>query len=246
MFSWMRRRTKYVSVTMTLAVVLVMASGAYAAKRYIITSASQIKPSVLKSLHGNAGSAGPAGSQGSQGPQGPQGPQGLAGTKGEPGAPGTPGAPGKDGKEGSPWTAGGTVPSGNTLQGEWNVGGYAPEANNHFKASVSYALPLGSAPTTHYIRPGATLPAGCTGTVENPGAEKGNLCVFAMLEENSLQEFKAYGWHFPTICAWETGLCSLTSPTAEGEGSRFGFGVEGISIAPGLMEAAGTWAVTAK
>ncbi len=50
-----------------------MAGGALAANHYIITSTSQIKPSVRRALQGNRGPAGP---------QGPQGPQGTAGRQG--------------------------------------------------------------------------------------------------------------------------------------------------------------------
>jgi hypothetical protein len=37
---------------MTLALVFAMSGGAYAARRFVITSTKQIKPSVLKSLSG--------------------------------------------------------------------------------------------------------------------------------------------------------------------------------------------------
>jgi hypothetical protein len=60
-----------------------------AASKYLITSTSQIKPSVLKSLHGE------------QGPQGPRGVAGVAGTAGANGAPGANGAQGPPGATGS-------------------------------------------------------------------------------------------------------------------------------------------------
>lgn len=52
-----------------------------AAHHYLITSTSQIKPSVLTKLKGNAGrngAAGAAGTPGAQGPQGPAGPTTLS------------------------------------------------------------------------------------------------------------------------------------------------------------------------
>lgn len=140
---------------------------------------------------------------------------------------------------------GGTLPSGKTLSGQWNVGGYATNADQIFRTSVSYALPLAESPTTHYIRPGGSLPAGCLGTVEEPGAEPGNLCVFATQEGNSLQEVLVY--HFPTICDWSNSTCSRTNANAEGPGSLYGFGIQGLAESAATeMEAFGTWAVTAK
>jgi hypothetical protein len=103
MFSRIRKRFTYANVAMTLALVLAMSGGAYAAGKYVITSTKQIKPSVLKSLRGHAGSsgaegpagtAGLAGAAGSVGPAGPGGPEGPAGTAGKDGAKGAAGTNG--------------------------------------------------------------------------------------------------------------------------------------------------------
>jgi hypothetical protein len=248
MLSKIRGRFTYSNVAMTLALVFAMTGGAYAAKKYIVTSTKQISPAVLKQLKGSrgpVGAAGVAGPVGPTGPAGPVGPTGPAGVKGDTGAKGDPGTPGEPGKDGSPWTADGTLPSGKTLTGQWSIGGYAPTAHDTFRTSVSYVLPLAEAPTTHYVRPGAILPAGCLGSVEEPGAEPGNLCVFAQQESNSLQEFLIF--HFPTICDWSTHACNQTSPTSEGPGALNGFGIQGVAEAgEAEMEAIGTWAVAAK
>ncbi len=72
MFSAIRRhmRVSPTTVIATLALVFAMTGGAYAAKKYLITSTKQISPSVLKALQGKAGPAGAAGAQGPAGPAG--------------------------------------------------------------------------------------------------------------------------------------------------------------------------------
>jgi hypothetical protein len=77
-----------------LALVFGMTGGAWAAKKYLITSTKQISPSVLKALkvpgkNGANGTPGAAGTAGPGGPQGPAGNTGGAGTNGTNGANGT-------------------------------------------------------------------------------------------------------------------------------------------------------------
>jgi hypothetical protein len=88
MIGLIRKRLTYANVAMTLAVVFAMTGGAFAAKHYVITSTKQIKPSVLKALHGETGAAGAQGPAGPAGPQGPQGKDGAAGKEGEEGVDG--------------------------------------------------------------------------------------------------------------------------------------------------------------
>lgn len=83
-----------------LALVLSLGGSAYAAKKYVLTSTSQVKPSVLKTLKGNAGRAGATGRTGTAGPAGPAGGKGDTGAKGEAGAPGAAGAKGDTGTKG--------------------------------------------------------------------------------------------------------------------------------------------------
>ncbi len=76
------RRPSSGIVVAVLALFFALGGSAIAARHYLITSTSQIKPSVLKALRGAAGSTGaagqtgPAGPNGSAGPAGPQGPAG--------------------------------------------------------------------------------------------------------------------------------------------------------------------------
>jgi hypothetical protein len=84
-----KRSLNYANVTATLALVFSMSGGALAANHYLINSTKQIKPSVLKSLKGNAGANG---APGATGPTGPAGPSGSAGSQGKEGAPGPAGS----------------------------------------------------------------------------------------------------------------------------------------------------------
>jgi len=81
-----------------LALFVALTGTSIAATHYVITSTKQIKPSVLKALHG---------ANGKQGPAGKTGPRGETGTQGTPGVPGTPGEgrEGKEGPEGKPGSA---------------------------------------------------------------------------------------------------------------------------------------------
>jgi hypothetical protein len=57
----------YANVAATLALIFSMGGGALAASHYLITSTSQIKPSVRAQLRGTRGPMGPAGPQGPRG-----------------------------------------------------------------------------------------------------------------------------------------------------------------------------------
>ena len=248
MFSWIRRRLTFANIAMTLALVFAMSGGAYAANKYLITSTKQIKPSVLKQIKGKAGAngaqgtTGPAGAQGPQGSVGAQGPQGPAGAAGKDGAPGKDGKEGKTGKEGSPWTAGGTLPSGKTEKGTWNLGPVTaaslPPFIGEFRVvgapAASFAVPLAGAldeEHVHYIKENEAAPSGCgTGTVSEPTAETGNLCVYAGAEA---------GVESQSVIDPATG--------AKGAGTA-GANLAAVTKREGeeQISARGTWAVTAE
>jgi Collagen triple helix repeat (20 copies) len=265
-FSKISRRVTYANVAATLAVLFAMSGGAYAAGRYLITSTKQISPKVLKALSGKPGAAGAAGAQGPQGTQGapgPQGPQGPAGTNGTDGTNGTSGTSvtskeqktGKIGTcaeggseftagasktyacNGSPWTAGGTLPSGKTETGAWAVDGApVPEIHNQ-ETSISFTIPLSDelpAASVHIIAPGGegagggTCPTGSS--VAKPEAEPGNLCIFQ----------GEGGFNVETV---EALLPATNEPGAASVGALLS--VRAAEPATPLLKASGTWAVSA-
>jgi hypothetical protein len=181
----------------TLALVFAMTGGAYAAKKYLITSTKQISPSVLKSLQGKAGPAGAAGAPGvvgAQGPAGSQGPKGDAGAAGSQGPAGPQGPKGDQGVTGLKGTTGftETLPKGKSESGNWVSAGFDRALTGKWGASsISFNIPLETAPAVHIIREGtpeANDPEGCSGTVSAPIAEPGNLCIFTWQEKNVAPE----------------------------------------------------------
>lgn len=194
MFLKMRKRVTYTNIVLTLILLFAMTGGALAAKRYVITSTSQISPKVLRALQGKDGAQGSVGASGSVGPKGETGAAGVAGEKGATGPRGPKGLEGLEGpegpegpkgSEGSPWAAGGTLPKGSSEKGVWAVNG-PPSAEfggvlHISRAEISYSIPLATAPAaanTHVIGIGEQPPVGCKGSVEEPAADEGNLCIF--------------------------------------------------------------------
>jgi hypothetical protein len=181
-------------------------SGKAMASTTLATVAKKKAKAPARGPAGPKGATGATGAQGATGPAGPAGPSGAAGAKGENGVSGTQGLEGKEGKagtngtngtngkNGSPWTAGGTLPPGSTETGAWNIisGSAAPDEVSSFRSltTISFpirlAAPLGHAETavvTVEEQEGKkTPPSACTGTVENPTAEAGHLCVYQSAE----------------------------------------------------------------
>jgi pilus assembly protein FimV len=83
------RKPSVTTAIACLALFFSLAGTGLAASKYLITSTSQIKPSVLKDLRGSQGPAGPQGLQGTAGTAGPVGAAGAAGAAGTPGAAGS-------------------------------------------------------------------------------------------------------------------------------------------------------------
>jgi hypothetical protein len=252
MFSIVKNRLGIPGLVAGIALVFAMGGGAaFAAKKYVITSTGQIKPSVLKQLQGQAGAPGPAGANGASGKDGANG---TNGTNGTPGATGksvvtntlasgemgceeggvsieVEGAGAKkavcNGEEGSPWAAGGILPSG---QSETGTYGGTFDNGQFIALPITFALPVEPAPDPIFVE-GASA-AGCPGLVAGvPTADPGKLCVYKGAEFGGLEEGEPV-FLKPNSNAFEEGAL----PT----GAIFG-GLCGATSCAWW----GTWAVTA-
>jgi hypothetical protein len=163
---------------------------------------------------GPTGPAGPAGAKGDAGANGSNGSSGGPGAAGKSvtvtqvdvgdfeceerggaivGVEGSPSGvevcAGNNGEEGSPWTDGGTLPSGATETGLWNVS--AASGTGAFQgvyevASISFPIPLSAELNdAHAIVVTGTPPSECensdhegAASLTNPEAKPGYLCVF--------------------------------------------------------------------
>jgi hypothetical protein len=190
MIQSLRKRVNATTVIAVFALVFAMTGGAYAAKKYLITSTGQISPKVLKSLKGSAGAKGAngaSGAPGAQGAAGPAGPQGAAGAAGAAGAKGENGKDGAKGEQGIPGTTGftATLPSGKTETGTWAAS--QESVNYGSPAAVSFAIPLAAGLDEEHVhfQPAEEETAAvekfeeaCPGSAEAPKAIAGNLCVY--------------------------------------------------------------------
>lgn len=119
-----------------------------------------------------------------------------------------------------------TLAAGKTLRGVW--GHFEDPAAPTYQAdTVSFGWELATAPTPHYIATGDTVPTGCSGTPEAPGADPGHLCVFERSMVNAASK---------VIFDPSTGMNNAAS--------TIGFGVYWTS-AIGFASLYGSWAVTA-
>jgi Collagen triple helix repeat (20 copies) len=199
MFSLLKNRFGVPGLLAVIALVFAMIGGAYAANDNGKATASKAKkgPRGPRGPKGETGPAGPAGAAGPAGPAGLKGANGADGAKGATGAKGTngsagangatgavgaagpAGAAGATGPEGSPWTAGGTLPSGETETGTFVTPPVGEAGGNAF-VSASFTLPLDTAleDSVHILEPGAGGTEDCPGDYANPQAAPGQFCAY--------------------------------------------------------------------
>jgi hypothetical protein len=227
----MSRLTRYrPSGSMLVALLaLVMATSGSAVAASLITGA-QIKAGTIqlrnisqraqKALKSTPGAQGVQGLQGSKGDPGPQGDQGVKGDKGDTGAQGNPG----------PLLQ--TLPAGKTLKGDYHLGLTTTAANQYTYTGLTFQVPLPTPPTFNFIPMGGPATANCPGSVADPEAAAGFLCLYEGGSQN-----KGMGQQ-PQTCS-SSGGCG---PNAA---DKFGVGLQLSSGVAGFAYSAGTWAVTA-
>jgi hypothetical protein len=272
-------------VVACIALVLALTGAAFAAGKLTSKEKKEVEK-IAKKFAGKPGPAGPAGANGSNGANGKDGVNGVNGAPGQNGesvtitnlAPGecangeggarfeagSEEAEACNGKEGSPWTAGGTLPSGKTETGTWSwaVGSAGPAFS-----AISFPIPLAESlisSQVHFIEgpgseaegeeliiaPGEGLlkqPTECPGTFAEPKAEPGNLCVYTRFAFE-VQMFSAKNEAEETKNV-PRGELSSGAGALPVFGGSVGGGADGAVLAmtaEGTSLAYGTWAVTAE
>jgi hypothetical protein len=118
----------------------------------------------------------------------------------------------------------GTLKSGQTLRGVFDVGGNAAGSGDLAREGASFQFPLsGNPPAAAVLKKGETT-ANCTGIGSGsaPAAANGNLCVYLVEEENLDPE-----------------------PLKVDYNTRLGFGLVAKAASSGSFAGRGFWAVTA-
>jgi hypothetical protein len=183
MFSTIRSQLRLspAGVVAVIALVFAMAGGAFAANNNNNGKATT-SAKAKRGPKGPKGATGPAGAAGAQGPAGPAGAAGKDGANGIAGTNGTDGATGPTGPAGlSGFTE--TLPEGKTETGTW--GAFSNPATQMY-IPISFNIPLETSVTAALLPTSHTTPTpgNCPGTVEEPLAEPGFLCVYTKERSN--------------------------------------------------------------
>lgn len=173
-----------------LALILAMAGGAWAAAGL----SGKQKTEVTKIAKKYAGVAGPAG------PQGVPGAPGASGSNGKDGAPGAPGPKGPAG----PLLE--SLESGQTVTGVWSY--FNPGANGEV-LNLSYPVRLSTPVSTSDIvvlAPEEGETTDCPGTLEEPKAAKGKLCLYQKELEPGIEVTEITTFLYPVSVTAGAGI----------------------------------------
>ncbi|HJZ35335.1 MAG TPA: hypothetical protein VJ204_03600 [Solirubrobacterales bacterium] len=210
-----RANLTYANVMSTIAVLLVLGGGTALAATVVLpknsVGAKQLKKGAVTPAKlapaAKAALTGPRGATGAVGPQGPKGDAGTTGEKGEPG------------------TFLSALPSGRTLTGVYGISGHIQNpGDTGAEDAISFQIPLSEPPVESVVIGGAPTTE-CPGTVNDPAAAPGYLCLY---------EQAAYGDE-PALKA---------EPTGSGK-DGFAVFIPGATV-EGPYNDYGTWAVTAR
>ena len=122
----------------------------------------------------------------------------------------------------------GNLPSKATLRGVYNLDFVATVADQILGGSFNFPLHLPAVPTVYVLGVGASPTASCPGSVRNPQAAPGTMCVYKESENNTTNF---------AICNQD---CAPI-PSAERDGAILYL----HSTAAGRTWSQGSWAVTA-
>jgi len=233
-------------IVAVVALVAALSGAAFAASKLNPTQKKEVTKIAKREAKKFPGPTGP------QGPQGPAGPAGAAGKDGAPGTPGTPGATGPTGKTGTAGVTGPTGPTGPT-GGGGGLPEFLPEGQKETGAfstgyvgdgetepaiapaflEFSFNIPLEEKPKVVWVNKAGNgvytgsegTVADCPGTVAEPDAEPGFLCLYTKFLQSEPFD------QTPTM--------------SDGTGVTSGAGVvREVKFTP-IGLASGTWAVTA-
>ncbi|MDX6602699.1 MAG: hypothetical protein QOF13_1901 [Solirubrobacterales bacterium] len=265
MFSTLRTRFGIPGVISVIALVFAMFGGAYAASsgssggKATASAKAKKGPRGPKGATGPAGPAGPAGAKGDAGANGAAGGVGSAGPTGATGLQGNKGATGVTGPIGATGATGfsgftATLPSGQTETGTWE---YNESSVTNFSPlvmdAISFPIPLATAGKNKafvFSKEETELEqfgsSGCSGTLEEPTAPKGVLCVYTGAEafENASVSLEA---RMPPMESGERGY-GVSGSFVRGvnlEGGIFLKEGEVALLREATAQFEGTWAVTA-
>ena len=186
--------------------------GAAQIKKNAVNS-SKVKNGSLTPADFQAGQL-PAGARGAEGPRGAQGPQGPQGPKGDNGTPGAPG------QTGAPGPFADTLPQGKTLTGVWGTGDVATATGQAFYDDISFGFRTADFYDVSVVTSYPSTVPGCSGTVAEPTAAAGKLCIYQRFTQGS-------NFTYNPSFAYKHGLLWWVTSTGSGQ-----------------FAADGTWALT--
>jgi hypothetical protein len=248
MFSTLRTRFGIPGVISVIALVFAMFGGAYAASNSSGGGKATASAKAKKGPRGPRGATGPAGPAGAQGPAGPAGAKGDAGANGSNGAAGPTGPTGAAGAKGATGATGATgftetLPAGKTETGTWS-NTQAARGTLFTTTEISFPIPLavaGAEGTAFGFNQQKTAAeefgtSGCTGTVGEPTAPPGILCVYTAFEE-----FEHASGGFIEARSADGAFEAYGTSGAILHGAE----LEGSENVASRIESWGSWAVTA-